>query len=285
MTARYLPVLLSSVLFLASQAFVGSASAVVTLVDVTITSSEPDPTTASPIPFTFTFGEAVSGFDQTDIVTTNGSITDFTGGGDTYTAQVSPVQSGLVGVSIAEAAAVGDISGDDSEADSFAIRYIAPSQPDLRAGAKSNPATHQGNDNYALVTHKQKRIKKKGTFFLSLQNDGSETDTYSLDSQRSRKFKVKYSLSGSGNVTAGLASGSLNLTLAPGEIRIIKAKVSPKKKSFRSQTFTDRIQVTTITGPNSSDQAKVKLGFLPNEKRVGNTTPNTPVTGGPGINP
>jgi hypothetical protein len=67
-----------------------------------VETTEPDPTTANPIPFTVTFSESVTGFDAGDITVTNGTVTNFSGSGASYSFAVIPSGSGVtVTVSIA----------------------------------------------------------------------------------------------------------------------------------------------------------------------------------------
>ena len=50
---------------------------------------------------TITFGEAVEGFEQSEITVTNGSVSGFRGSGRSYTAEITPSGSGAVTVAVA----------------------------------------------------------------------------------------------------------------------------------------------------------------------------------------
>jgi len=67
---------------------------------VTITSPAPDPT-GTVIPVTVTFSEPVTGFELSDITTSNASISSFSGGSALYTFDLTPVSDGLVTADIA----------------------------------------------------------------------------------------------------------------------------------------------------------------------------------------
>lgn len=123
MSNRLLPAISLFAVLLSMHLLAPNASAVVSLVSVDISSTEPDPTPATTIPITFAFGEPVTGFDQMDIVPTNGTLSNFAGSGDTYTVDISPTAEGSVGVSIAEGAATGSMTMDDSEGDTFSIEH------------------------------------------------------------------------------------------------------------------------------------------------------------------
>lgn len=76
---------------------------------------------------TFTFGEAVSGFVIGDISVTNGAASAFGGSGAVYTATITPTTDGDVTVSVAEGAATGDVSSNNTAADSLVVEYTTVS--------------------------------------------------------------------------------------------------------------------------------------------------------------
>ena len=94
---------------------------------VTITSSTSSNTNQSPIPVTITFNEAVSGFDQTDIDITNGTINDFGNLGDNmqYTLTVDPSGDGQISVDIDEASASDSAGNTSTVAQTFSRVYDA----------------------------------------------------------------------------------------------------------------------------------------------------------------
>lgn len=72
----------------------------------TLTSTAPAVTNSSPIPFQVVFSEPVTGFDATDIVPTNATVTAFTGSGASYSFALIPMAQGTVAVSLSASAAV-----------------------------------------------------------------------------------------------------------------------------------------------------------------------------------
>ncbi|MBW6416905.1 Ig-like domain-containing protein [Celeribacter sp. PS-C1] len=75
---------------------------------LSITSSSSFPTNNSVIPLTFTFSEIVTGFDVSDLTLSSGtgSFSNFSGSGDTYTADLTLSSAGAFQVAVADAAAV-----------------------------------------------------------------------------------------------------------------------------------------------------------------------------------
>jgi hypothetical protein len=89
---------------------------------VTMTSSAPNPTNSAPIPVTVTFSEPVTGFTAGDIAVSNGSVSNFAGGGASYTFDLTPAANGLVTATIAANVAV-DAAGNGNTAASFSRTY------------------------------------------------------------------------------------------------------------------------------------------------------------------
>ena len=68
---------------------------------------------------TITFSAFVKGFEASDILATNGSVTNFSGGGKTYTATIEPSEPGDVTVSIPANAASGNLASN-----TYSVMYI-----------------------------------------------------------------------------------------------------------------------------------------------------------------
>ena len=267
------PAFLALAIGLLSPLLTSSAIAGVTLIGVTITSTEPDPTTANPIPITFTFDSDVENFDISDIMPTNGSLSNLNAVSDAiYTVDVAPDAAGSVEVAIAQGAGTSIGAGDDTAAGMFAIEFNAESLVDLRIGKKRNPASHRGNDNYTRVRHVQKKLKKKGTFYLSVENDGNLPEEIRSKAPSSSRFKSKYRdlSNGGANITGALKSGRHTDTYGVGAIRTVQAKVSPKKKSARKSNFRSNLLVNAVDDTSVSDRGKVQLQFLPTAQDRGN---------------
>ncbi len=70
---------------------------------------------------TITFSEAVTGFEQSEITVTNGSVTGFSGSGTSYTAEITPFRSGDVTVVVAADAAQDEAGNGNEAAESLVI--------------------------------------------------------------------------------------------------------------------------------------------------------------------
>ncbi len=92
-----------------------------------ITSVEVDPTETTPFEISIDFGRDVVGFDVTDIIVGNGAVSNFAGGPQVYTADITPITGGEVTVNIAAAAGAGDSNGLTTlMATQFSIIYEDP---------------------------------------------------------------------------------------------------------------------------------------------------------------
>ena len=91
---------------------------------VVLTSSESSPTLSTNIPVTAVFSEAITGFTQSDIVVTNGTISNFsTVNNRTFTFVVTPSADGDVTVTI-PAASVTDTVGNPNLVGNFSINSL-----------------------------------------------------------------------------------------------------------------------------------------------------------------
>ncbi len=81
---------------------------------VAITSAAAEPVSGA-FEVDITFDEAVTGFEQSEITVANGAVTDFSGSGRSYTAEITPSESGDVTVSIGADQAE-DVAGNGNEA-------------------------------------------------------------------------------------------------------------------------------------------------------------------------
>lgn len=90
---------------------------------VVINSTASSPTNANPIPITITFSESVMGFDSSDIIITNGTLSNFSGTDATYTVDIIPTITGIITLNI-NANIATSISGDANlAAMEFSILY------------------------------------------------------------------------------------------------------------------------------------------------------------------
>ncbi len=87
----------------------------------TITSTAPSITSLSSIPVTVTFNTAVTGFEAEDVVVTNGTVSNFSGSGTTYTFNLIPATEGTITVNIAAGVAQDAASNLNIAATQFSI--------------------------------------------------------------------------------------------------------------------------------------------------------------------
>jgi hypothetical protein len=93
-----------------------------------ITSSKTSPTNATTIPLTFLFSQDVTGFDQADITTGNGTLSGFTiVDGRTYTATLAPINPGAINVNVAAGVAQGASGPTNAASFSIVFDNSAPS--------------------------------------------------------------------------------------------------------------------------------------------------------------
>jgi hypothetical protein len=127
----------------------GSASFNITVVDTTdptvsIGSTTTDPTNASPIPVTVTFSESVTEFTADDISVANGTISGFSGAGQSYSFNLTPVDNGPVTVDIAAGAAI-DAAGNGSMAAARFTRVYDDVAPKVTLSSTAPASTSQSS--------------------------------------------------------------------------------------------------------------------------------------------
>jgi hypothetical protein len=89
----------------------------------TFTTTVGNPTNQSPIPFTVTFNKDVTGFEASDLVVTNGTVSNFVMvDARTYTFDVTPAANGLVTVMVPAGVAM-DLTGRPNVAASLSITF------------------------------------------------------------------------------------------------------------------------------------------------------------------
>ncbi|MBT8309136.1 MAG: hypothetical protein HKO72_09215, partial [Flavobacteriaceae bacterium] len=109
--------------------------------DVTISSSEVSPTNSSPFSVSVIFSEGVTGFEESDVIVGNGSVSLFAGSGTTYIIIVTPVADGQVTVDIDENVAVNGAGNGNTEATQFSIEYDGTSPNATITSSESSPTS------------------------------------------------------------------------------------------------------------------------------------------------
>ena len=130
---------------------------------------------------TFTFSETVTGFDSSDITTTNGTLSNFAGSGTTYTAIFTPTANveGTATINIA-ANKFSDAAGNPNTATSLSITVdtLAPNTPAV-TGTSSNTISGTAEAGSTLVATNT----KNATESVSVDNTGKwRLKVASLDS-------------------------------------------------------------------------------------------------------
>ena len=87
----------------------------------TVQIAGPADTQNGPFIATITFSEDVAGFEQGDLTVGNGTVTAFSGSGDSYTATITPAGSGIVTVDVAARAARDSAGNGNTPATRFSV--------------------------------------------------------------------------------------------------------------------------------------------------------------------
>ncbi len=115
---------------------------------VLITTTLTSPATANPLTYTVTFDEDVTGFDEADLIVTNGTVASVTArDARTYTVQVTPTSAGVVTVTVDANGAV-DAAGNGNLASNTVVLTFnsstdttAPATPTFDLAAASDSGT------------------------------------------------------------------------------------------------------------------------------------------------
>jgi hypothetical protein len=90
---------------------------------VVVSSTASDPTGTSPVPVKVIFSEPVTGFEASDVVIGNGSLTNFAGSGANYTFDLTPASQGAVTVDLAADVATDAAGNGNDAATQFSVTY------------------------------------------------------------------------------------------------------------------------------------------------------------------
>ncbi len=99
----------------------GQVSVEANLTRPTVTITGPMDAQNSAFDITITFSESVTGFEQGDITVGNGTVTTFSGSGNTYTATITPAATGTVTVDVAADVATDSAGNGNSAASQFSV--------------------------------------------------------------------------------------------------------------------------------------------------------------------
>jgi hypothetical protein len=113
---------------------------------ISISSIINSPTNVSPIPLTITASEHITGLAFTDFTVSNGSISNFSGSGQNYTANLIPTNSGTVNATIGTNTFSDGANNTNVAPSSFVIQYdIVP--PSVSGIIRNNPVSQITNSN------------------------------------------------------------------------------------------------------------------------------------------
>ncbi|GHB58187.1 Ig-like domain-containing protein [Persicitalea jodogahamensis] len=166
---------------------------------LTIASPASPTTGTSPIPVSFTFSENVTGFAAGDVTVGNGTLSNFSGSGTSYTASVTPSVAGSVTVNVAANVAQDAATNGNDAATQFSIQYAPVATPTVTTAAPGNVNTTSATLGGEVTNNGGATLSERGVVYVV----GSGTPTTS-------NTKVQIG-SGTGtfsqNVT-GLAAGT-----------------------------------------------------------------------------
>ena len=106
---------------------------------VNISSTSTDPTNDNPIPVRFTFSEVVSGFTIGDISISGGSLSNFSGTGVIFNAEITPSGDGLITVDVNAASATDAAGNPNTAATQFDITYDASAPTPVITSSLTDP--------------------------------------------------------------------------------------------------------------------------------------------------
>ncbi len=129
-------------------------------------------------------------------------------------------------------------------------------QADLRFG--SAPSAHRGNDSYGnQATRTALDTRGPKTIYLSLQNDGTANDNFTLQGSGGAKpLTVRY-LQGKKDVTGAIVAGTYRTaSLLPGGIHQLKLEISCSRAEFDPRTL--EIRAVSENNPAGKDQISIE---------------------------
>ena len=136
-------------------------------------------------------------------------------------------------------------------------------QPDIRIGAKSDPAT-QKIDNYyspsgaGQVENVKLKGKKKKTFYFTVESDGDILSPFFLTgtpASKRMKFKVQDVSAGGANVTASIKTGYALGEFEPGKLQQYKCTAKSKSHKTGKKVNETLIFQASIPGTSLRDSA------------------------------
>ena len=236
-------------------------------VTLTISSTESNPTLTNPVPVTFTFNRNVTGFEQSDISVTNGTLSDFTAVSTTvYTASITPsTDPGLITVSVA-AGAVTDSSGIGCTEASFNIVYGS-----VTLAISSTEPNPTSTDPVPV------------TFTFNRDVTGFESEDITVTNGTLGDFTATSAAVYTANITPaadgtitvtvpeGSASDSNNIENMAADFSINYDSTAPAAVTLTSATVTDMTITFTWADPSDTDFDHISVSWTGNNTSGGPT--------------
>jgi len=140
----------------------------------TVALTTPSNSVNAPFAVTAAFSENVTGMAQSDLVISNGSISNFAGSGATYSFTITPTAQGTVGISI-PASRAQDLSGNPNTAsNTLAVNYTPPTggNGDEAAPTAQTIALYHFNTNFEDESGNAFHLSPTGNVALTSSNLG-----------------------------------------------------------------------------------------------------------------
>ena len=167
---------------------------------VDVSSTAPSITNSSPIPVRITFSEPTSNFAIGDITVTNGTTSNLSGSGTSYTVDITPTGDGIVEISLASGVA-SDAAGNSNGASATLSRRFDTTSPVPSLSTTIGATTNQSP--FAVTIVFNEPVTGLSPADLNIQNGTASNLTGSGTS-----YAIEITPSGEGIVTVSLPAGS-----------------------------------------------------------------------------
>ncbi|WP_284381999.1 tandem-95 repeat protein [Litoribrevibacter albus] len=189
-----------------------SANLEVVTLSVLLSSTESSPTSLNPIPVTVYFSRPVVNFVISDLTVGNGSATNFSGSGDTYTVDIVPTADGTVTVDVAANVADDSVNGlvKNTAAAQLSREYTATPAtvtPSLVISSPSVSATTTGPVTYT-VTYSDAETVNLTDSAITLNNTGTNATVTVTNGDTSTATVTLSNISGDGTLGISIAANS-----------------------------------------------------------------------------
>ena len=170
---------------------------------VLLSTSASNPTEVSPIPVTINFSRPVTNFVASDLGITNGSTSNFTGSGNTYTVDITPTADGTVSIDLPANLVDDAVNGTvkNPAATQLSLTYTAAITPTPSAiiSAPSISKTNTGPITYT-VTYSDAETINLTTANISLNKVGTDATINVTNGATSTPTVTLSNISGDGSI-------------------------------------------------------------------------------------